>query len=46
MKPVPHTEDGTLVNKKEMDAMRKRIRESEMDNEILKKRLTISLRKP
>ncbi|MDD4987546.1 MAG: hypothetical protein PHS68_01480, partial [Candidatus Izemoplasmatales bacterium] len=37
LKPIAHTEDGTPVNKKEMDAMRKRIRELEMENEILKK---------
>ena len=37
LKPIAHTEDGTPVNKKEMNTMRKRIRELEVDNEILKK---------
>jgi len=37
LKRIAHTEDSTPVNKKEMDAMRKRIRELEMDNKILKK---------
>jgi len=34
------------VNKKEMEAMRKRIRELEMENEILKKATAIFARKP
>jgi transposase len=34
------------VNKKEMEAMRKRIRELEMENEILKKVTAIFARKP
>lgn len=46
LKPIAHTEDGTPVNKKEMDAMRKRIRELEMENEILKKATAIFSRKP
>jgi transposase len=46
LKPIAHTEDGTPVNKKEMDAMRKRIRELEMENEILKKATAIFARKP
>jgi len=37
LKPLSITDEGTPVNKKEMEAMRKRIREFEMENEILKK---------
>jgi len=37
LNPLSVTDEGTPVNKKEMEAMRKRIRELEMENEILKK---------
>ena len=46
LKLIVHKEDGTPVNKKEMDAMCKRIRELEMGNEILKKATAIFARKP
>lgn len=46
LKPLTTTGDGLPVNKKEMDAMRKRIRELEMENEILKKATAIFARKP
>lgn len=46
LKPLSVTDEGTPVNKKEMEAMRKRIRELEMENEILKKATAIFARKP
>ncbi|MDD3999536.1 MAG: transposase [Bacilli bacterium] len=46
LKPLSVTDEGTPVNKKEMEAMRKRIREFEMENEILKKATAIFARKP
>ena len=46
LKPIGQAEDGTPVNKKEMGAMRKHIKELEMENEILKKATAIFARKP
>jgi hypothetical protein len=36
LKPITHIEGIIPVNKKDMDAMRKRMRELQMENEILK----------
>ena len=46
LKPIMVTEEGNPVNQKDMEAMRKRIIELELENEILKKATAIFARKP
>ena len=41
LKPIGISPEGKPINKKEVDALRKRIRELEMENEILKKATAI-----
>jgi transposase len=45
LKPFTTTEDGAKVNKKELQAMKKRIKELELENEILKKATAIFAKK-
>jgi transposase len=45
LKPFMRAEDGAKVNKKELQAMKKRIKELELENEILKKTTAIFAKK-
>jgi len=45
LKPFTTTEDGAKVNKKELQALKKRIKELELENEILKKATAIFAKK-
>ena len=45
LKPFTTTEEGTKVNRKELQAMKKRIKELELENEILKKATAIFAKK-
>ena len=45
LKPTDHIDSDTPLNQKDIQAMQKRIRELEMENEILKKATAIFARK-
>ena len=46
LKPIDQIDSDTPLNQKDIQAMQKRIRELEMENEILKKATAIFARKP
>ncbi len=45
LKPFTTTEDGAKINRKELQALKKRIKELELENEILKKATAIFAKK-
>lgn len=46
LKPIGTNDDGTLYTKKDIETRDRRIKELEMENEILKKATAIFARKP